>query len=275
MKSVIEAVADDLPDKDFASPTRRPLRARRRNGIGKKNRKSTFAGILAKWKSANLACASVNGHLVKIAKTIKKLKHELQCDAALPAELDTVRKERLDRAEEQHLALLEKAKATRDTLETISARLEGIKAAEIEKYPQHFAKTGYEKALLLLLGWMEGGPGPKNITLHYVEPDSFLDYECRFAVFELLRNGDRQMCNLIASLFVPDDDHPLAHWSLKARLSNRRAGATSIPYIVEQITSAVEGFKEQGLKTDGAVNAVADHYEISREYIYRCLRQDG
>ncbi|WP_019279977.1 hypothetical protein [Rhizobium grahamii] len=47
----------------------------------------------------------------------------------------------------------------------------------------------------------------------------------------------------------------------------------AVPYIVEQIIAAVETFKAQRLNTDAAVAEVADWYNISKEYVYRCLRQ--
>lgn len=172
-------------------------------------------------------------------------------------------------------AKLADARAANDIAryDAIQSEIDAVKAAELERHPQRFAKSDQDKVRLLLLGWQEGGPGPKDLTLHFPEPGSFLEYECRWAVAELVRRGDGPTLHLVASLFVPDGKHMLAHPFLTARLVGRKAGAVANAHAVEQIASAVAAFQID-LKRDAAVIEVADWYGLSREYVYRCIRQD-
>jgi len=234
----------------------------------KKVSKPTFAKVLLELERAGANYSAITNRLRAINEAAQSKLEAVRARSDL-TRVDAIGK-RLDKNKE---AALTKLAAARAKFEAIRERLNEIKATELGKYPQHFTKSPQEKARLLLLGWMEGGPGPKQVSRHFPELGSFLDYECRWAIAELQRKRDGPTCRLVASLFVPDDNHPLAENSLTARLVRRRAGASEIPYTREQIVSAVKTFERDGLGTEDAVNKVADSYDITREYIYRARRE--
>jgi hypothetical protein len=78
----------------------------------------------------------------------------------------------------------------------------------------------------------------------------------------------------VAGLFVPDDDHGLAHPYRKARLGNRLRAPFRFDYAHDAVAAAVKAAQEDGLGKGDAVDRVSDHYrEVSREYLYRLLRK--
>lgn len=243
MRAAIVAAGANLPnDMNLWSP-KRAARERGRVIGGKADLKSTFAKVSVERENAHSAYE-------KLKKRCAGMK-----------------------AGEKRDEVLAKLNAAYARLETINDHLEQIRAAELERYPQLFQKPAYEKVRLLVLGWMQGGPNPEQITLHFPNEGSFLQYECRWALAEMVRQLDPKTCQLVSSLLVPDGKNPLAHVSLNLRLGQRKAGAITVPYVREMIIAAVETFKNEGLGADAAVSEAADWYNVSMEYVYRCLRR--
>ena len=79
---------------------------------------------------------------------------------------------------------------------------------------------------------------------------------------------------LVASLFVPDSAHGLAHPQLRAVIGKRSPGATENVYAVEQIVAAVEAYERENGR-DKAVDEVAERLDVSRTYIHRLLKDAG
>ncbi len=177
-------------------------------------------------------------------------------------------------------AKLAKALATSDLeeCEELRRQIETIKWAEVEEYPEHFQKSDVDKARLLLFGWFEGGV--KALVRHcYPQPGSFLFEECQWSLVAILRRGPpADILSQVASLFVPDNGHPLVEQTpFVALIQRRSAGTMKNVYAVAQIIAAVAAYERKGdaggnLGRDAAVEEVADRYAISREYVYECLR---
>ena len=90
----------------------------------------------------------------------------------------------------------------------------------------------------------------------------------------------------VAGLFVPDNDHGLAHPYRKVVLG-KRTGAPLFDYAApemkctpfkfnyahEVIRSVVKAARDDGRGTAAEVEELVTHYSVSREYIYRILRE--
>ena len=157
----------------------------------------------------------------------------------------------------------------------IEHQVEAEKARELVAHPGHFSKSKEDKARLLLLGWLEGEH--KALTRHcFIKKGTFLEETCLWALVEVLRDRagpPLDILRLVASLFVPDSAHGLAHPQLRAVIGKRSPGATENVYAVEQIVAAVEGYYErEGFGHDKAVHEVAERLDASKTYIYRLLK---
>jgi predicted transcriptional regulator YheO len=122
---------------------------------------------------------------------------------------------------------------------------------------------------------LEGGH--KALTKHcFIKKGSFLEETCLWALVEVLRaqaGPPPDILRLVASLFVPDSAHGLAH-PQRAVIGKRSPGATENVYAVEQIVAAVEGYYErEGFGHDKAVDEVAERLDASKTYIYRLLKE--
>jgi hypothetical protein len=156
----------------------------------------------------------------------------------------------------------------------IEPLVEAEKERELAAHPEHFSKSKEDKARLLLLGWLEGGH--KALTKHrFIKKGSFLEETCLWALVEVLRaraGPPPDILRLVASQFVPDSAHGLAHPQLRVVVGKRSPGATENVYAVEQIVAAVEGYERKGFGRDKAVDEVAERLDASKAYIYRLLK---
>jgi len=174
------------------------------------------------------------------------------------------------------LARLAAARDARDLKRSkqIESLVEAEKERELAAHPGHFSKSKKDKARLLLLGWLEGGH--KALPRHrFIKKDTFLEETCLWALVEVLcaRAGPPpDILRLVASLFVPDSAHGLAHPQLRAVIGKRSPGATKNVYAVEQIVAAVEGYERKGFRRDKAVDEAAERLDVSKTYIYRLLK---
>lgn len=175
------------------------------------------------------------------------------------------------------LAMAE-ATSNLEECDELRRQIDVIKWAEVGEHPEHFQKSDEDKARLLLFGWIEGGM--KALVRHrYPQPGSFLFEECQWSLVAVLRRGPpADILPQVASLFVPDDGHPLAEQTpFVARIVRRSRGAMKNVYAIEQIVAAAAAYERKGdgegnLGRDAAVEEVAERYGISREYVYECLR---
>ncbi len=173
--------------------------------------------------------------------------------------------------------------ATAEQHETALARyndlqrqIDALKAAEFEKYPEHFRKSVDDKVKLLLLGWVEGGP--KMLThLHFPASESFLEEECLWALVRVWRRQKPPSVwvrRATASLYVPYPGHGLVEHPLVAKLGRRKPGATPSVFGPAQIVAALISFEKAGENTDDAVQKVIEWFGVlSRDYVYECLRK--
>lgn len=162
----------------------------------------------------------------------------------------------------------------------LNRQIEAVKAAEMNEYPDHFRKSDEDKARLLFSGWLEGGQ--KELVRHcFPRLGSFLFEECQWSLVAVLRRKGGPPTDILfhlASLFIPDNTHPLAeHMPFVARIARRSRGAMKNVYAIDQIVAAVAAYERKGdgegnLGRDAAVEEVAERYGISREYVYECLR---
>ena len=154
----------------------------------------------------------------------------------------------------------------------LQRQLVSIKEQEMQRHPQHFRKSHEDKAKLLFLGWVEGGPN-KLTHHHFPAPESYLMEECLWSLVTILRSKTTQMdfMQSMASLFVPDDNDGLAHPLLVARIGRRKVGAPSSSFGPAQIVAAVATFEQEGFKGRGCAGD-DQWYPIEREYVSECLR---
>jgi len=114
------------------------------------------------------------------------------------------------------------------------------------------------------------------LTRHcFIKKGSFLEETCLWALVEVLQAGPPlDILRLVASLFVPDSAHGLAHPQLRAVIGKRSPGATENVYAVEQIVAAVEAYELENGRNK-AVDEVAERLDVSKTYIYRLLKNAG
>ncbi|TIL49089.1 hypothetical protein [Mesorhizobium sp.] len=157
-----------------------------------------------------------------------------------------------------------------DRFEAIERDLAAVIAAEGQKYPHHFLKSREQKARLLLSGSLEGSPR-KLTRHHFPDPGSFLEYECRWALVEVLRseNPPKDILQQAASLFVPDDGHPLAHPHFIAAIRHRRPGPVRNVYAKAQIVEIVATAKRERRGVEAGIQEAMERYGLEREYVYR------
>jgi hypothetical protein len=135
-----------------------------------------------------------------------------------------------------------------------------------------FRQNHISKARRLLSGILE--PTKSGLpTLRYPKPGSLLEEECRWALVELLnsKKPPKDILRLVASLWVPDDSHPLANPFRNVAFKQRREGRPSSGAAGEIILTIVETAEKEKRGTDAGVNDAAAHYGISPQYIYEVL----
>ncbi|TPN41389.1 hypothetical protein [Mesorhizobium sp. B1-1-6] len=174
------------------------------------------------------------------------------------------------------VARRDQARAKGDILrfEAIEVKIAAIKQAEENAYRHHFLKSREQKARLLLTGWLE--EGAEGLPQHrFPERGSFLEYECRWALAEVLRskNPPRDIIQGVAALFVPNSGHPLAHTYFIAEISRRGAGRPENTYTRAQIAGIVETAVLDGRGVEAGVEEALQLYGKSREYVYRCWKE--
>ncbi|GLS37226.1 hypothetical protein GCM10010869_28190 [Mesorhizobium tianshanense] len=158
-----------------------------------------------------------------------------------------------------------------DRFEEIGRDLAAVIAAEGQKYPHHFLRSREMKARLLLRGVPEERV-QGELPVHWFPPHgSFLEYECRWALVEVLRseNPPKDILQLTAALFVPDSGHPLAD-AFVAVIKGRDRGTRENIYAKAAILNVVDTAVRDGRGTDAGVLEAAERYHLTREYVYRC-----
>lgn len=164
-----------------------------------------------------------------------------------------------------------RAKGDFDRFEAIEREIAAVKAAEWKRYPHHFKKSGGQKARLLLLGFLEGSFSGKQTRYQFPDPGSFLEHECYWALVEALRSDHppKDILRQVAALFVPDDQHPLAHPHLMAAIRHRRPGPVRNVYAKAQIAEIVAVAKRDKRGVEAGIQEAMEYYGLEREYVYR------